>query len=425
MAIRQYIGARYVPRFLGTYDPTQIYDALDVVDNGSGTSYIARKTVPAGTPLTDTDHWFVYGAASGAIIQLQNDMIQAQNDISNIDNVELPAIRTSIERNILIIGNSYVGYGVADKLAATFDNAYKFTRGGSGFTLYTLQADTFIDALNDAIASATFDNDSITDIIFCSAMGDTRAYTEYGASTYESMLRTSLGSIKTLINTNFTNCKRVKVTLAESRNVPYHTGIANPYTAIFRVHALFKKVFVDYDMEYIGWSGFNSLFVAADFQSDNYHPSATGASRIGEWIKGAYSGRMEYMDKYSVADCSFRFIVGSGDTCRVTCIVRPDTTTIQMKAASISSGVNSVPHESALATFSELECPPPAPYADIELYDQLITPSNGTERQWLEYTITSQGTTGIARLYNLRDTSSTVGFVAGLPTMRNFTYPNA
>ena len=51
MAIRQYVGARYVPRFLGTYDPTQNYDALDVVDNGSGTSYIARKTVPAGTYL--------------------------------------------------------------------------------------------------------------------------------------------------------------------------------------------------------------------------------------------------------------------------------------------------------------------------------------------------------------------------------------
>ena len=84
MAIREYIGARYIPRFIGTYDPTQIYDALDVVDNGSGTSYIARKTVPAGTPLTDTDYWFVYGASSGAIIQLQNDMIQAQNDITNL-----------------------------------------------------------------------------------------------------------------------------------------------------------------------------------------------------------------------------------------------------------------------------------------------------------------------------------------------------
>ena len=42
MSMHTYIGARYVPRFTGVYDPTQSYEALDVVDNGSGTSYIAR-----------------------------------------------------------------------------------------------------------------------------------------------------------------------------------------------------------------------------------------------------------------------------------------------------------------------------------------------------------------------------------------------
>ena len=76
MAIRQYIGARYIPRFLGDYDPTTIYEALDVVDNGMGTSYIARKTVPAGTPLTNTEYWFVYGASSGAILDLQTRMMR-------------------------------------------------------------------------------------------------------------------------------------------------------------------------------------------------------------------------------------------------------------------------------------------------------------------------------------------------------------
>ena len=145
MAIRQYIGARYVPRFLGTYDPTQIYDALDVVDNGSGTSYIARKTVPAGTPLTDSDHWFVYGSASGAIVQLQNDMIAAQGDIitlqGDMTNAQydigvlqgdmtsaqnaIAALQTLTPSNILIIGNSFVNRGVTDQLADMFENVYK------------------------------------------------------------------------------------------------------------------------------------------------------------------------------------------------------------------------------------------------------------------------------------------------------------
>lgn len=85
MAIRQYIGARYVPRFIGTYDVTQTYEALDVVDNGSGTSYIARKTVPAGTALTDTEYWFLYGSSSGAIVNLQQQIDAINVDITELD----------------------------------------------------------------------------------------------------------------------------------------------------------------------------------------------------------------------------------------------------------------------------------------------------------------------------------------------------
>lgn len=81
--MHQYIGARYVPRFMDTYDITQIYEALDVVDNGSGTSYIARKPVPAGTPLTDSEYWAVYGASSGAIINLQNQINDIYSRINN------------------------------------------------------------------------------------------------------------------------------------------------------------------------------------------------------------------------------------------------------------------------------------------------------------------------------------------------------
>ena len=80
--IREYIGARYVPHFTGLYDNTQDYEALDVVDNGSGTSYIAKKPTPAGTPLTDTEYWFLYGSANGAIVNLQN---QINDIVSEID----------------------------------------------------------------------------------------------------------------------------------------------------------------------------------------------------------------------------------------------------------------------------------------------------------------------------------------------------
>lgn len=80
----KYIGARYMPKFMGVYDATQAYEALSVVDNGSGTSYVSNKPVPVGTPLTDMEYWAVYGASSGAIIALQNDVIALKNDVKSI-----------------------------------------------------------------------------------------------------------------------------------------------------------------------------------------------------------------------------------------------------------------------------------------------------------------------------------------------------
>ena len=73
--VRMYVGARYVPRFIDDpWNDITSYEALDVVDNGQGTSYIARKPVPAGTPLSDRTYWFLYGSTSGAIVNLQQQI---------------------------------------------------------------------------------------------------------------------------------------------------------------------------------------------------------------------------------------------------------------------------------------------------------------------------------------------------------------
>lgn len=82
----QYVGARYVPDVTGnSYDPTQAYENLVVVDNGMGTSYISRKPVPAGIPLTNTEYWAIYGAANGAIINLQNQIDQIKDGFVTLD----------------------------------------------------------------------------------------------------------------------------------------------------------------------------------------------------------------------------------------------------------------------------------------------------------------------------------------------------
>lgn len=118
MSVHTYVGARYVPRFCDTYDATQAYEALDVVDNGMGTSYIAKIPTPPGTPLTDTTHWALYGSTSGAIINLQNQIDAINANIITI-NGELDPIK---DGNIATVESfGAVGDGVTDDTAAIQD----------------------------------------------------------------------------------------------------------------------------------------------------------------------------------------------------------------------------------------------------------------------------------------------------------------
>lgn len=56
MALKKFIGARYAPEFAGAWSNTKQYSALSVV-YADNRSYVSRKTVPAGTPITNTEFW--------------------------------------------------------------------------------------------------------------------------------------------------------------------------------------------------------------------------------------------------------------------------------------------------------------------------------------------------------------------------------
>ena len=105
--MRQYVGARYMPKFLGLWNNTQDYEALSVVENGTGTSYVSNKPVPAGTPLTNSNYWVVYGTQSGAVLHLQEqvDNLKAiafnvlEADADNTGNDDCSAIIASLVSN--------------------------------------------------------------------------------------------------------------------------------------------------------------------------------------------------------------------------------------------------------------------------------------------------------------------------------------
>lgn len=170
MAIREYVGARYVPRFTGLYDVTQIYDALDVVDNGSGTSYIARKTVPAGTPLTNTDYWFIYGASSGAILDLQSRMDNVEEELVTLTGDKYIFIGDSYSLTSFYGSDNWIDTMISDLGLPSVD-CYVARMGAIGFLNLQNPDDNFLTMLQSIVMSAD-DAAKVKHIIVCGGAND-------------------------------------------------------------------------------------------------------------------------------------------------------------------------------------------------------------------------------------------------------------
>lgn len=56
MALKKFVGARYAPQFMGAWNQATQYAALSVV-YADQRSYVSRKTVPAGTAITNQEFW--------------------------------------------------------------------------------------------------------------------------------------------------------------------------------------------------------------------------------------------------------------------------------------------------------------------------------------------------------------------------------
>ena len=108
MATRQYIGARYVPKFYqnsvdgsSQWESNVVYEPLMYVTLTNGHMYLSRKQVPAtvGSPVDNIDYWLDIGSYNGFIEQLQGE-------IDTINDVTIPAIQGSVALKQDITDNS-------------------------------------------------------------------------------------------------------------------------------------------------------------------------------------------------------------------------------------------------------------------------------------------------------------------------------
>lgn len=302
----KYVGARYMPKFVGAYDNTTAYEALSVVDNGMGTSYVANKPVPAGTPLTDTNYWAVYGMSSGAILNLQqqiddmndpnvsgslqdqiNDNSLAITDLSNNEDLH------GNKRNIICIGDSYAqwveGSSVSwvSRLRDVLQNLgdfYHAERGGACFLgEYDSDPDTksFKELLQSLEGTVTEPN-RITDVIVCGGYNDLSV-----GHPYISNFQTALAAFKTYAKATYPKAK-------------IWVGFIARSTTLSTISSLIHETFLNY---YVGCNnvGVNYLSgVEMILHSDSQmrldetpplHPNSTGSIDLGNAINQCLSGQ--------------------------------------------------------------------------------------------------------------------------------------
>lgn len=93
MATRQYIGARYVPKFYENsvdgstqWESNVVYDPLVYVTLQNGHMYISKKQVPAtvGSPASNVAYWLDMGSYNGFIDSLQNQINVLDTEVDDL-----------------------------------------------------------------------------------------------------------------------------------------------------------------------------------------------------------------------------------------------------------------------------------------------------------------------------------------------------
>ena len=81
MTVREYIGARYVPLFMGQWNDENAYEPLSIVEY-QGNSYTSRQAVPIGIEITNTLYWALTGNYNAQIEQYRQ---QVANYVQDVD----------------------------------------------------------------------------------------------------------------------------------------------------------------------------------------------------------------------------------------------------------------------------------------------------------------------------------------------------
>lgn len=153
MATRQYIGARYVPKFYENSEGTAewrggvAYEPLTIVTYNSN-SYTSKKSVPAdvGNPSDNPEYWAATGNYNAQVEEYREEVINFKREIEN--DFAKPLRKTIIIHDSYgTIDNNFIDHIQNISTFVLGENLFKYGAGGCGLLSGTKK---YIDFLNDA-----------------------------------------------------------------------------------------------------------------------------------------------------------------------------------------------------------------------------------------------------------------------------------
>ena len=295
MAVREYVGARYVPLFADPlqWSNTRTYEPLTIVVN-QGNSYTSRQFVPTGIDISNEDFWALTGNYNAQVESYRKE-VEALKESTEKGFSDIRAyVAQEVDTTAVYIGNSYTdgvggtsSGGLFGQTSKMFKNAFKYTSSGAGF----LTTESFNDLLNKAIQDTKVTNSEVTHLILIGAWGDSRSLAELGATNWIKQEQAAMKTLADNAKANFPNLRRIVYYWAESRRIPIiNTGGAfdSPEWS-YRVHNNIDFMTRKSGIEYGGWIGWSIWQNQTAFSADDI-----GYGIMGEQLIKSFHGDLEY-----------------------------------------------------------------------------------------------------------------------------------
>lgn len=290
MAIKQYIGARYVPVYVGVWSASNNYEPLSIVTDGTGNSWTSRKLVPAGTPLQEGEYWALTGVYSAQLLQLDERVTTAEGKIAGLEHSEesLSGRMNLLDKHrIVCITDSYGTHSINNwctLLARAMgliqgSSFFYYAEGSTGFEHEGLQGHTFKTLLESNAANIS-DPETITEVIILGGTND------FGYFTTAENLRSAIADCCDYIHATYPNAKVYLAFAGYILNMP-NTVRAN-YLSTLREYTEYcaanRAIFINA----------GNVMHLPENREDRMHPNDTGNAKFASLLYSKIVGGCDY-----------------------------------------------------------------------------------------------------------------------------------